>query len=398
MKATRGICHRKDGRYMWRFQHKNRIYLGYALRFRDAERDMVLKKAEIYQAEMPGKLSEPDTAKSRESTGYGTAGKTQETLDSIFPRWIEEKRKRCKELTCYTYRHNYKNCLRQALGTVPVTEISAEMITDTMDSLARRYSRTIINTNITILNGLLAYAVRQKILRENPMKSAVLPATAPWSRKPVLDRQEERDLLTAVKDSRFASLYRLAAYTGMRIGEICGLCWEDIDWDHHWIHVTHTLDYTSEHGLYLESPKTKTSRRIIPMLPRTEELLHRCRDQQQRWKEAAGDCWKGAGKTESLVFTTPLGRPIYQGSINYDLRQIRETMKSAGKSAKHFTFHTFRHSFATRCIEEGMNYKTLQTILGHSSMKTTMDIYTHCLPDTMMNELREVDKKAFAEN
>ena len=328
MNMPRGIYLRKDGRYMWRFQYNKKKYQGYALRLREAERTMVLKKAEVYQL---GSL--PDV---EDSALHVTNPKSNKiTLDKLFPEWLEERRKHCKELTCYTYQHNYKNCLQKALGEKCLSEITPDVITEALANLASHYSRTIVNTNITILNGLMAFALKKRLIVKNPMSSATMPVTEPWDRKPVLSKKEEQDFFEAVSNSRFAALYLLAAYTGMRIGEVCGLSWEDIDWENHMIHVRHTLDYTTERGLYLETPKTRSSRREIPMLPRTERLLSKHRKMQKGWKAEAGADWAPVKGMESLVFTTTEGGPLYQGSINYDLNVIRQINRCL---IRHFIF------------------------------------------------------------
>jgi integrase len=233
-------------------------------------------------------------------------------------------------------------------------------------------------------------AVKSRILTENPMRGIVRPRARKPRRVTALSAEEERIFLKAAEKSYYYPLYKLATLTGMRIGEISALRWRDIDFGKMQINVNCTLDYTKERSLYLETPKTVNSCRGIPMLEETEALLRKQKTDQAKMRLTAGTSWTPRAEMEDLVFTNRKGEPIYQACIQHNLNHIVDRLIREGRLDRRFTFHTLRHCFATRCIENGMSCKTLQTILGHSSLSTTMDIYADCLPSTKREEMEKI--------
>ena len=103
-----------------------------------------------------------------------------------------------------------------------------------------------------------------------------------------------------------------------------------------------------------------------------------------------GELWKPEIGLDNLVFTNTYGKPIYRDRLNKEIDKIVNRITSSGYTFPHITPHTFRHTFATRSIEQGIQPKTLQTILGHTDLSTTMDTYAHVLPDTKAAEMQKL--------
>ena len=123
---------------------------------------------------------------------------------------------------------------------------------------------------------------------------------------------------------------------------------------------------------------------MIPMTNKCEEALKQQRHNQ--YEEERRNI-----EFPNLVFYTKNGRPLQETSIIIAIKTILKNMDKNDIFVEKFTPHTFRHTFATRAIENGMNPKTLQKILGHSTLQMTMDLYCHVTDDTLFNEMKKME-------
>ncbi len=177
----------------------------------------------------------------------------------------------------------------------------------------------------------------------------------------------------------------------MRIGEIRGLQWKNVDFKNHLIHVRTTLKYGGKgKGYRLDTPKSESSERSIYMLPDIAELLSNERTLQSRRKIMAGDYWEPCEGLEDLVFTTSNGRPLHVSKVNIEIKKIQQAMIDDGINMPPITPHLIRHMFATRCLEKGIPPKVVQDILGHSTIEMTLDTYSHVLPDFNEKEMMKL--------
>ncbi|MDE6219037.1 MAG: site-specific integrase [Lachnospiraceae bacterium] len=166
--------------------------------------------------------------------------------------------------------------------------------------------------------------------------------------------------------------------TGMRNGEARALQWKCVDFDKKLIHVEHTLVTLVGGGYMLDTPKTKTSKRIVPLLPQAEEILREMKDYAVSI---------GIGNEDNFVFCLPDGSAISRERVTVQLNHIEKKMKDNNIPVGHITCHTLRHTFATRAIENGMKPQVLKTILGHSNISITMDLYAHVLGEEKVQEM-----------
>ena len=177
----------------------------------------------------------------------------------------------------------------------------------------------------------------------------------------------------------------------MRNGEVRGLTWADIDFEKKEIHVTGTIKYIKSRGHYRDTPKTKTSRRTIPMLGVCCDMLMHQKEKQDETKKLVGVLWKPLEGLEELVFTTNEGKPITRDRVTADLKRCIKDMEENGTDIPVFTFHTLRHTFATRGLECGIDLKSMQCILGHATFAMTADLYSHVLPNTKLKEMEKLE-------
>ena len=197
----------------------------------------------------------------------------------------------------------------------------------------------------------------------------------------VLSPQEENAMMTAAKklDDEYYSkmlpeLLQLTLRTGMRRGEVFGLLWQDIDFDGCYITIRRQLTEEVGKGLVLREPKTQTScRRISIDISDVKALAA-----YKKWQQEYFDGIPGAEKFNDFVFRSAMGTPLR--TSNFLRRHFHKLIESCGID-EHFRFHDLRHTHATRLLQKNINPKVVQERLGHSSIKVTMDTYSHVLPD-----------------
>jgi integrase len=276
-------------------------------------------------------------------------------------------------------------------GKKQVKNLRADMIQKFINKAAAERSKTVASTINFLLYDSLKQAARNGIISKNPMDNTTPPKFKESRKGKALSAEVERQFLDAAKDSYYYPLYRMASLTGMRIGEVLGLQWQDVDFEHGEIHITHTLCYVPGRGQYLDTPKSEASRRIIPMEKGSElyTLLKEWRSKQRLQKFKVGKYWQPLPGMEHIVFTSNHGTPHFDMNVRTDQRKIVAEMNEAGINID-CTFHTLRHCFATRCIENGMDPKVLQAILGHSTFAMTMDLYCDVMEDTKRKELSKI--------
>ena len=240
----------------------------------------------------------------------------------------------------------------------------------------------------TPLRKCLQQAVKERLLVYNPCDAVTLPS----GEKPevvVFTNDQQRALVQASYRHRYGVFIRLDLCTGLRMGELLALKWEDIDFSTAQLHVRRTINrlakYEAHDGenkteIVFGTPKTKNSRRTIPLTRTMVDELTRWKQQQAQDKQRAGDKYTDEG----FIVTNEFGHYFEQKTFkDYYDRLLKDA------DIGHFTFHALRHTFATRALERGMDYKTLSAILGHYSVAFTMDTYVHSMDE---HKRREMDK------
>ena len=314
------------------------------------------------------------------------------TFSAWFEIWLKDyKEPTVKMGTVATYQQNYNAYIKKIFGNKQLRDIRSDAIQRFYNAMsAKEYSHNTLETCRAVLNGVFTQAVRNGIIQKNPVENTILPKNNGKGAIRVMTEYEQKLFLEYAKDTEYYPLYELALSTGMRSGEIRGLQWADVDFDKKEIHVAHTLVYLK--GKYhLETPKTMSSDRIIPMLDNVSVLLKEQRKKQMEERSYMGEYWNPLPEFENLVFTNSVGNPINRDRFKKKMDNLIKKMNEDGIPFAHITPHTFRHTFATRSIERGIDPKVLQKILGHSTFAMTMDIYAHVLPNTKAEEMQKLN-------
>ncbi|WP_321388792.1 site-specific integrase [uncultured Enterococcus sp.] len=358
------IYKRKDGRYEGRYiknrTENGKIIFGYVYG----------KKYNIVK----NKLT---VLKSQYSQGTKTQLVFQGKLTDWLCQWLEYTVKRSVKVTTYAaYSGRVEKHILPFLGNKKMNELGTADINDFIYHLQLKdLSPTTIKGIITVLKHALNQACKERYLVENPCEDVNLPKSRN-ERVNALTVQQQRQLEEMALQEKSCSPVILALYTGMRIGEISGLKWSDIDFQKNTIQIRRTLlrvnceDSVQKTKLILSTPKTETSRRDIPLAENLREYLLENR--------------KKANSEFLIACKNSFAEPRV---INYRFKKIIEAANL------NIHFHVLRHTFATRCIEEGVDVATLSRLLGHSSVKLTLDTYTDSMWENRQIAMSKLDAK-----
>lgn len=289
-----------------------------------------------------------------------------------------------KQSTYLSYESYIRVHLKPALGNIPLQELTPrtlQLYYNYKAEVEGLSAKTIVNINL-FLHRALKFAVAEGYINSNPASSVNLPS----GNRPqiiILTRDEQMRLFQGSYQHRYGVFIRLVLFTGMRLGELLGLRWEDVDVQGKRIYIRRTLNRLNKAKrpaspneptteIVIQSPKSQNSIRSIPLLPQVLQDLQGWRRVQRDDKQAAGDAYSDSG----FIVTNTLGSYIEPRTFKDYYNQVLQL-----SGLRHFTFHALRHTFASRAMEQGMDVKTLSVILGHASVAFTLDTYAHVLDD-----------------
>ena len=230
---------------------------------------------------------------------------------------------------------------------------------------------------IGIVKSVLDYALRLGMIESNPMLYVIKP------RKKIdvsdkhdnfYNKDELKKFLAAAKDTNLKkyAIFRLLAFSGMRIGECLALTWHDLDFKNNTVNINKTLART-KNGVKIQTPKTKASNRVISLDTETMQVLKMWQLEQRKQLLKLGI---NSMNKHQLIFSNRENKYIYSDMIR---KVIKTIAKKAGIHP--ITTHGFRHTHATLLFASGMDIKQVQARLGHSNVQTTLNIYTHAIQD-----------------
>lgn len=288
---------------------------------------------------------------------------TEKNISQIAGLWKEEKRQFVKKSTFAAYSLIVETHLQPAFGNL--TAITEKDVQDfVLQKLNGGLSQKTIKDMLIVLRMILKFGAKKNYCVYAPI-DVIFPTDRERQELEVLSIANQKKIMRFVEDNfTFRNLgIFICLSTGIRIGEICALTWDDIDIENGVIHIRKTIQriYVKENGikkteLLIDTPKTATSMRDIPMIKDLYEILKPL---------------KKVVNNDYFVLTneaTPTEPRTYR---NY----YKKLLDKLGIPP--IKFHGLRHSFATRCIESKCDYKTVSVILGHSNISTTLNLYVH---------------------
>lgn len=330
------------------------------------------------------------------------------TVNDCFNLWKDLKRG-IKDSTYQNYIYMYEMFVKPSFGkkrVVQVVKTDVKRFYNTLKDEKHLKVSTIDNIH-NVLHQVFQVGVDDNYIRLNPTDNMLKELKVAHGheiekRKALSLPQQELFfdfLLRTPKYRHWYPVFYIMANTGMRVGEITGLRWQDVDFEDGTISVNHTLVYYNhrdELGTYfsINTPKTEAGIREIPMTDGVPEAF----EMEREYQKAVGiQCADRIDGYADFIFVNRYGKVQHQGTLNKAIKRImrdcndevlsRSDMASSPVLLPDFSCHILRHTFATRLCESGINLKVIQDILGHVDVSTTMNIYVDVMKETKKKEI-----------
>ena len=300
------------------------------------------------------------------------------TVNAWFEYWIGIKKRTVRPNTIRNYTERYRHNIEPVIGTKMLSAVNSIHCQSIMNRMADQGYRTttIYQTRIALYN-MLDYAFLNDVIMKNPCSKVVKSDIGKASKKKeALTRDTQRTFCRTVEGNAYECQYRFLLQTGLRTGELVGLKWSDVDWDERTLTINRSMEYRhSTKEWRVGEPKSKSGYRTIPL---TDEAIEILRLQKKKNKSITVVPLEWS----EYIFLCRKGTPVKNST--YDTMLFKLCDKAG---IQRFSMHVLRHTFATRCIEAGMKPKTLQTILGHSNIGITMNLYVHTTDEQKHKEI-----------
>lgn len=287
----------------------------------------------------------------------------------VLEMWLKEKRNYVKESTYSLYCFEVQNYILPMMGTRSIADITEEYIQNTVwywqqNGMENGHplKKSTVQNLVMLIKQIFRYAAKKRLIENGNFEIHFVPQANPRQVQ-VFSQSEQNQLIQAVlEDFSFKSFgILLCINSGLRIGELCALKWNDIDFRKKIVHISKTLqriyrqDAMPKTQIIITAPKTATSIRDVPLSDKVYDTI------------------------KNFPYINMEGYILSNGEHYVEPRVFRKFytnfLKKHGIDMHHF--HCLRHTFATRCIESGAEYKSVSDILGHATINTTLNMYVH---------------------
>lgn len=339
------ITKRKDGRYVGKFiaeyadNGKAQYHYVYGKTYEEAENKVLIGR---------------EIASRFLSCRYITVGK-------VYREWLNAVVNRVKESTLANYKNKFEKHILPEFGDIPCADLTAGRINAFINKkLADGLSASYVRDIFTVFKTMLKYAQEEYGFRLS-LKNVTLPKAERKQVEKISDEQQKK-LVAYLKGNMSITAFGilLSLYMGLRIGELCGLKWEDVDFHNKILHIRRTVQrISSANGnrktkIVISAPKSATSFREIAIPDALMKYFEMFRSEADHFILSGTD------------------KPVEPRTMQYRYKKILRTAE-----VEDHNYHKLRHTFATNSAEKGFNVKALSAVLGHSSVTLTLNRYIH---------------------
>lgn len=307
----------------------------------------------------------------------------EKKFEEVLTLWLKSNQIKIKGATENKYNYMIEKHIKPQLGSKRISTLTVPVINNFLFEKMENgrldgkggLSASYVKTMAIIIESAMRFAADEGFCQ--PLRNQVVKPSSVKKEMRILSlsaQQHFESMAANDIDETVTGVY-IALYTGLRIGEVCALSWDDIDFNTQIIHVRHTVTRVQKNRgsscsstLIIDVPKTKASIRDIPISPMLLPILMRMKDQS----------------ISPYVIST---QPNFISTRTFDYR-YKKLFKDFG--IPEVNFHALRHTFATRCVEVGIDVKSLSQMLGHSSVATTLNTYVHPSIETMRFQMEKL--------
>lgn len=398
---------RPDGRYMYRFTDLyNKQRYVYSWRLKPEDKMPKGKKFDLSLREKEQQISDSI------SKHIDCFESKKLTLNSLFDKFIAGK-SGLKESTAANYMNIYNRLCRDSIGKMSVGDITYTVIYDFYVRLVKNgMSVSSLGVVQNILHPIFKRALRDHLVFENPTDDIIaeIKKEFNWTntKKHALSEQEQLVFMNFIKNSKtyksWFEMFVVFLGTGMRIGELTALTWSDIDFKLNEISINRTLSLYTVNGKlekHISTPKTEAGNRNIPLMTDVKGALLSLKERQM----AKGlFCKSNIDGFSDFVFLNKFGTVYTDVTINNGIKRIvkayneQEQKKAVDERRKPFLLpcfsaHILRHTFCSRLCENETDLKAIQSIMGHSNISITMDVYADASEKKKQQVIKNLDYK-----
>lgn len=292
----------------------------------------------------------------------------KKTMAEIIDFWLASKKQEVKKSTYEYYKRTCTNIFMVKWDKYNSKTVHENVLQELIDDINNDYAAKTLRDICVIGNQILFFAYEKGFTKINACKKIKIPQARQIPDVLSCDEQKKfTDFLLADPDTAKVGIL-ICLYTGLRLGELCGLRWEDIDLSVKRIKIRRTIQKINN-DFHIDTPKTLNSERIIPIPSFLYDVLKKF--------QADDTLYVASGSRDFMQPRT------YQ----YKLKRY---LQDCGLPEHHF--HSLRHTFASRAVELGFDLKSLSEILGHSNVKVTLDLYVHPSMDVKMTQMELFSK------
>ena len=403
----KGEYQKEDGRYMYRYiDASGKARFVYSWTLTKSDRTPKGRPPGVCLRDLEHQI-ESDII-----NGINTHKAKSLTFEDYFEKFLKQKRNIKRSTRC-VYRQKYDLYLKNRIGSKSISSIKYSDVCACYGEIIDEHglSASTMATINSVLVGALKIAVKDEALRYNPAEDALQDVLGA-----VGGRGNKRFALTIPQQNAFmAFLFEETLYskwrdlfvimlgTGCRIGEICGLTWDDCDFDKNIIHIRRTVTYagdehTGEYHWHIQTPKSESGERNIPMLNDVKIALQNIKREQL----TNGFCTSVIDGVSGFVFTNRNRTILIPNEVNKVISRIVSARNKKEKAAAEsegrdwivlpdFSPHILRHTFCTRLCEAGIDIKVIQDVMGHSSVSVTMDVYNNVTSEYKQETFKKIE-------